>query len=92
MSWAEVERNLLLYFDDGRIEGRYPDWVQDTLMDTLDMFCRFGMEMNLEKTKTMVCTPGFIWGQVRNEAYKLRAMGEGETFWEIKRTRGSCSE
>ena len=40
----------------------------------------------------MVCTPGFIWGQLGVEAYKRRATREGPTFWERKRTRVSCEE
>ena len=46
----------------------------------------------MEKTKAMVCTLGFIWIQIGEEAYKRRATGEWETFWDRKWTRGSCSE
>ena len=48
---------------------------------TVDMFCRVGLETNLVKNKVMVCTPGFIWGQIGEEAYKRRTTGEGEMFW-----------
>ena len=44
---------------------------------TVDIFCRVGLEMNLKKTRSMVCTPVFIWGKIREEAYKRRATGEG---------------
>ena len=40
----------------------------------------------------MVCTPGFIWGQIREEAYKGRATGERSMFPERKEMRVSCSE
>ena len=40
----------------------------------------------------MICTPGFIWGQQGVEAYTWIVTGEGTTFQERKRTRGSCEE
>ena len=56
------------------------------------MFKRVGLKTNLSNTKAMVFTPGFIWGQQGVDAYKWRAMGEGPTFQERKRTRVSCKE
>ena len=46
----------------------------------------------MEKIKAMIFTPGFIWKQIGKDVYKWRATGEGEEFWERKRTRVSCSE
>ena len=40
----------------------------------------------------MICTPEFIWGQQGAEAYKRGATGEGQNFWESKRTRVRCEE
>ena len=60
LGWATGESNLVFYVDDVRITERYPDWVQDALLVMVDMFCRVGLEKNLEKTKATVCTPGFI--------------------------------
>ena len=91
LGWAEGERNLLFYEDDGRITGRYPYWVHNTLGVTVEMFGRVGLDRKLEKTKAIICTPGFICVYTGNEAYKHREMGEGETFWERKQTRVSCS-
>ena len=54
------------------------------------MFGRVGLERNLDKTKAIICTPGFICVHTGNEAYKQRAMGEGENVWERKQTRVSC--
>ena len=53
-------------------------------------FERFGLKKNLGKTKTMICTPGFILGQQRAEAYNRRATWEGTTLLERTRTRVSC--
>ena len=70
LGWAVSERNLIFYADDGRIAGRDHMWVQDALSVTVEMFRRVGLEKNLENTKTMVCTPGFIWGKWGEKAYK----------------------
>ena len=92
MGWAEVERNLILYADDGRIAGRDHIWVQYAVALTVAIFRRVGIKTNLEKTKSMVFTPSFIWGNWSKEAYKFRATGEGATFRERQRTRVSCAE
>ena len=56
------------------------------------MFIRVGLETNLDETKSVVFTPIFVWGQIRDVTYKRRSTGGRETFWERKRTRVSCSE
>ena len=56
---------LFFYADDGRIAGRYHEWVQDSLPIMVAMFRQMGQETNLDKTKAVVCTPRFIrrkWG------------------------------
>ena len=35
----------------------------------------------------MVCTPRFIWGEMRELAYKRRATGERATFRDRKKAR-----
>ena len=45
------------------------------------------MYTNLDKTKNLVCTPGYIWGKWSEAAYKRRASKEGETFRERKPVR-----
>ena len=47
MGWAAVEKNLLFYTDDGRIAGRYHEWVQDALMATVENFHKMGLTDNL---------------------------------------------
>ena len=63
MEWAAGNRNPVLYADDGRIEGQDHDWVQDEFTVTVAMFLRMGLDSNLDKTNTVVCTPRFIWGE-----------------------------
>ena len=60
MGWELGARNLVFYANGGRIAGRNHEWVQDALNVTVAMFQRMGLETNLDKTKVMVCTPGFI--------------------------------
>ena len=49
-------------------------------------------KINLDKTKSMVCMPVFIWREWGEKAYKLQATGEGATFRERKRMQVSCTE
>ena len=58
--WVAGESNLTFYADDRWIVGRDPDWLQESLVMTVDMFGRVELETNLEKTKAIFCTPGFI--------------------------------
>ena len=60
MGWAAGERNLIFYADEGRIAWRDHIWVQYALMASVAMFQRILLEMNLDKTKALVCTRGYI--------------------------------
>ena len=86
------EHKICFYVDGGRIAGRDPIWVQAALTKMVRMFERFRLKTNLNKTKAVICTPGFIWGQQGAEVYKQLSTGEGPTFWESKRTRVSFEE
>ena len=44
------------------------------------VFERDGMQKNLVKTKEMVCTHGFIWGQKNGVLYKRREKGGEAAF------------
>ena len=48
LGWAAGEENIVFYTDDARIAGRYHIWVQDSLMVTVAMFRRMGLETNLD--------------------------------------------
>ena len=58
---ATGEQNPILYTDDGRIAGRDHIWLLDSLTVTVEMLRRVGLDTNLEKTKALVCNPGYIW-------------------------------
>ena len=92
MGWADGERNLIFYADNGRIVGQDHEWVQDALSVTVAMFHRMGLETNLEKIKSMVCTTGFIWVEWGEQAYKQRASVEGAKFQDRKKFWVSCTK
>ena len=91
MDWAAGDRNFVFYVNDGKIAGRDHEWVKDTLTVTVAMFRRMGLKTNLEKTKSVFFTPGFIWGEGGDQAYKVRVTGEGAMFRDSKRMRLSCT-
>ena len=88
--WSAGEHKICFYADNGRIAGQYLIWVQAALTTIVRMFERVGFQTNLNKTKAMMCTTGFIWVQQGDEAYKRRSAGEGPTFRESKIIRVSC--
>ena len=87
-----MEKNLFFYVDDKRILGRDHERVHGALEVMINMLFRMGLESNLKKTKTLVCTPRVIWVKCGETAYKQQAAGEEETLREQKKTRVSCTE
>ena len=69
------EHNICFYAYDGQISGQDPIWVQAALTKMVRMFERVGLQTNLDKTKAMIFTLGFVWGQQGAEAYKQRTTG-----------------
>ena len=63
MGWAAGERNPRIYAGKGRISRRDHIWVQDALTVSVEMFRQMGLETKLEKTKDLVCSPGYNWGK-----------------------------
>ena len=49
---------------------------------TMAMFKRVGFKTNPEKTKSMVCTPGYTWGNWSKEAYIHHMKGGGDVHGE----------
>ena len=94
LGWEEGYHNIVFYADYGRIADCNPISVQTTLTVVVSMLERVGLQKNLGKTKSMVFTPGFIWGRQGTSTYKRRASGEGGTFrkWkkQIEECRGQC--
>ena len=66
---------MIVYADNGRIAGKDHKWVQDVLLVTVAILHRMGLEKILEKTKAMVCTPGFILEKWGDKEFKKQSMG-----------------
>ena len=66
--------------------------MQGMLTTIMCMFERVVLFTNLGKTKATTCNPGFIWGKMGQDAYKLWEKGEGATFRGRKGKRPSCSK
>ena len=66
--WLVGEHNICLYAYDGRIVGQDPIWMQTSLTTMVRIFDRVGLQKKLDKTKAMICTPGFIWWQEEAKA------------------------
>ena len=75
--WAASENCIVFYADDKQIAGRNLIWVKMTMTDMVRIFDRVGIQINLGKTKVMLCTSGLIWGYLGTSAYMRRSMGEG---------------
>ena len=92
LCWEAGGHSIILYADYGCIVGSNHIWVQKTITAVVRMFKRVGLLSNFGKTKVMVCTPGFIWGQQGIDTYKWRVTGEEATFWERNKTKVSCKD
>ena len=80
LGWMDGERKLIFNTYNVRIAGQDHEWVQDELAVKVAIFCRIGLEKNLDKTKAMVCTPDFILGKWGEQSYKKQATGEAENL------------
>ena len=59
--WMAVEKIMrVLYVDDGLIRSRYLEWLQVALSVLARLFCRVGLMLNVENSKTMTFQPGAI--------------------------------
>ena len=81
LEWVAGKQNTIFYANDVRIAGRDHVWIQDAMLLMVAIFRRIGLETNLENTNTMVCTPGFIWGEWGEQEYKRRVTVEGAMSW-----------
>jgi hypothetical protein len=72
----------IFYVDDAYLASRDPEFLQRALDFLVSLFERVGLEMNVSKTQTMICTPGRIRTNSRlirtddcNVAVSLRLSG-----------------
>jgi hypothetical protein len=60
----------IFYVDDAYLASRDPDFLQQALDVLVDLFARVGLETNVKKTQTMICTPGRIPTQLPTASYQ----------------------
>ena len=87
---AVKERLLLFCSDNGMIASRDPAWLQEALTVLVALFRRAGLEINVNKTKVMMCHPGFIKTHFSNARCKRRITGEGPSPQQHKKTAVNC--
>jgi hypothetical protein len=56
-----------------------------------ELFERVGLCTNVQKTKTMTCTPGYISGQLTLQVYRCRMESMGESYREHQCQCVECS-
>jgi hypothetical protein len=67
----------IFYVDDAYLASRDPEFLQRVLDILVDLFAHVGLETNVKKTQTMICTPGRIQTQLPAASYAR--MREGLT-------------
>ena len=82
----------MFYENDGRISVRNLIQVLGDLTALVWVFDRVGLYKNLYNTKSIICTPRFIWRHLFKGAYKQQVIGKGATFQEHIRVRVSCDD
>jgi len=91
MTGLAVKQLLLLFHaDDGMIASRDPGWLQEALTALVALFRRAGLEINVKKTKVMMCHPGFIKTHFSDARCKHRITGEGPSPQQLKKTDVAC--
>jgi hypothetical protein len=67
----------IFYVDNAYLALRDPEFLQQVLDILVNLFARVGLETNVKKTQTMICTPGRIQTQLPAASYAR--MREGLT-------------
>jgi hypothetical protein len=67
----------IFYVDDVYLAARDPDFLQVALNSLVSLFERVGLETNVKKMKTMICTLGQITTQLSTDSYYHRRHGYG---------------
>jgi hypothetical protein len=65
----------IFYVDDAYLASWDPDFLQRALDILVDLFTRVGLETNVQKTQTMICTPGRIRTQLPTTSYNRMRQG-----------------
>jgi hypothetical protein len=65
----------IFYVDDAYLASRDPDFLQQALDVLVGLFARVGLETNMKKTQTIICTPGRIRTQLPKASYQRMKRG-----------------
>jgi hypothetical protein len=71
---------VIFYVDNAYLALWDPEFLQQVLDILVDLFAHVGLETNVKKTQTMICTPGRIRTQLPAASYAR--MREGLTMAE----------
>ena len=83
----------LFYADNGMVASSDPAWLQGTFTALVGIFDRVGLRKNSGKTVSMVCHPcQATAGNITQEVYRRRIMGEGKSYTERQREQVECAE
>jgi hypothetical protein len=59
----------IFYVDNAYLASRDPEFLQRALDLLVSLFARVGLETNVSKMQTMICTPGRIRTQLPADSY-----------------------
>ncbi len=62
----------IFYVDDAYLATRDPNFLQVALTSLVSLFKCVGLETNIKKMQTMICTPGRITTQLSTDSYRHR--------------------
>ena len=65
----------IFYVDDACLASWDAGFLQHALDILVNLFKRVGLQTNMSKTLTMICTPGRIWTQLSTESYRRMQCG-----------------
>ncbi len=67
----------IFYVDDAYLASRDPEFLQRALDNFVKLFACMGLKTNIQKTQTMICTPGRIHTQLSTDLYCPKLDAEG---------------
>jgi hypothetical protein len=62
----------IFYVENAYLATRDPDFLQVALNSLVSLFKRVGLETNVKKMQTMICTPSQITTQLSTDSYRCR--------------------
>jgi hypothetical protein len=65
----------IFYVDDAYLASRDAGFLQHALTLLVDLFARVGLQTNMSKMQTMICTPGRVRTQLPSESYRRMMTG-----------------